>query len=90
MKNKINSREFLHSLSRINDRINQSDKDLNRFRREFNSDIKALYEDFRLIRSAFDSLYRDLMGNNNKKTKKEVSRDESNKELPNESIEVDT
>lgn len=70
MENKLNSREFLHSLSRVNDRISQFDKDLKRFKREFYVDIKALSDDSRLIRNAFDSLYKDLTGDETKKTNK--------------------
>ena len=69
MVKKLNDREFLHSLSRINDRINQFDKDLKRFKKEFFVDIKELYEDSRMIRDAFDSFYKDLTGAENKKTK---------------------
>ena len=69
MNNKSNNREFLHSLSRISDRIIQFDKDLRRFKREFYVDIKTLYEDSRSIRSAFDSLYKDMTEfSKNKKT----------------------
>ena len=70
MDNKLNNREFLHSLSRIGDRITQFDKDLKRFKKEFYIDIKALSDDSKLIRSAFDSLYKDSAGlSGNKKTK---------------------
>ena len=70
MNKQLNSREFLHSLSRITDRINQFDKDIKRFKREFYVDIKALYDDSRLIRNAFDMLYKDLTGIENKKNNK--------------------
>ena len=69
MGKKLNNREFLHSLSRINDRINQFDKDLKRFKREFFADIKELSDDSKMIRSAFDSLYKDLTGTKNNKNK---------------------
>ena len=78
MSKKLRSREFLHSLSRINDRINQFDKDLKRFKKEFFVDIKALSDDSKLIRDAFDSLYKDLTGGSSEKNKKEVSKDEHN------------
>jgi len=73
MDKKLNAREFLHSLSRINDRINQFDKDIKRLKREFSIDIKSLCEDSLGIRSAFDSFYKDIMvsfGNKNGETKK--------------------
>lgn len=78
MDNKLNNREFLHSLSRISDRINQFDRDLKRFKREFYADVKALSDDSKLIRNAFETLYVDLTGNKNKKTeKKGVNKNES-------------
>ena len=73
MDKKLNNREFLHSLSRINDRMNQFDKDIKRFKREFYADVKALSDDSRLIRSAFESLYRDLTDLGTKNNKKEVN-----------------
>jgi len=74
MGNGLNNREFLHSLSRISDRMNQFDKDIKRFKKEFSVSAKALYEDSKMIRSAFDSLYKDLTNGNNKNNTKEVKK----------------
>ena len=78
MVKKLNDREFMHSLSRINDRMTQFDKDVKRFKREFFADIRELSEDLRLIRDAFDSLYKALTGNENKNTKTNKEGGEEN------------
>ena len=62
MDKKINIREFMHSLSRINDRLNQLEKDIKRFKKESSIATKALCDDSRSIRNAFDSFYKDLTG----------------------------
>ena len=70
MSIKLNNREFLHSLSRINDRLNQLEKDIKRFKQESSIATKSLCDDSRSIRNAFDSLYKDLTGDKNDKNKK--------------------
>ena len=67
MNNKINNGEFLHSLSRINDRLNQLEKDIKRFKKESSIATKSLCDDSRSIRNAFDSFYKDLTGDKDDK-----------------------
>ena len=54
-----NYREFMHSLGRISDRMNQFEKDIKRFKKESFVCIKALCEDCRMIKEALDSLHKD-------------------------------
>ena len=56
-----NYREFMHSLGRISDRMNQFEKDIKRFKKESFVCVKTLCEDCRMIKEALDSLYKDKM-----------------------------
>ena len=74
MAHDVKKREFLHSLSRIIDRMRQLDKDLKRFKKDFATNIKALCEDARMARESFESLCQDISGDIKNNKKKEVSK----------------
>lgn len=55
------SREYLHSISRIGDRLKMLRRDLNNMREEVNRDLGDMEEDVQMLSDAFDSLFNDLL-----------------------------
>ena len=53
----ILSREYLHSISRIGDRLKMLRRDMNKQKKE----LEYMEEDVQLLSDAFDSLFADLM-----------------------------
>jgi len=54
---KILTREYLHSISRIGDRLKMLRRDMNKQKKE----LEYMEEDVQLLADAFDSLFADLM-----------------------------
>jgi len=53
----ILTREYLHSISRIGDRLKMLRRDMNKKKKE----IEYMEEDVQLLADAFDSLFQDLV-----------------------------
>ena len=54
---KIFTREYLHSVSRIGDRLKMLRRDMSKQKKE----LEYMEEDVQLLANAFDSLFEDLM-----------------------------
>jgi hypothetical protein len=55
------SREYLHSISRIGDRLKMLRRDLTNMREEVHRDLEDMEEDVQMLSDAFDSLFNDLL-----------------------------
>ena len=55
------SREYLHSISRIGDRLKLLRRDLSNMREEVHRDLEDMEEDVQMLSDAFDSLFNDLL-----------------------------
>ena len=53
----ILTREYLHSVSRIGDRLKMLRRDMNKQKKE----LEYMEEDVQLLADAFDTLFKDLM-----------------------------
>jgi flagellar hook-associated protein FlgK len=60
MKKEDKRREFLHSLSRISDRMKTLKRDMQEMREELIKDLKNVEEDLNMLSSALDSLFQDM------------------------------
>lgn len=60
MKKEIERREFLHSLSRISDRIKTLTRDMQEMREDLMKDLKNVEEDLNMLSNALDSLFQDM------------------------------
>ena len=61
------TREYLHSISRIGDRLKMLRRDLSKQKKE----LEYMEEDVQLLSDAFDSLFTDLIERLGKRFKKE-------------------
>ena len=55
------SREYLHSVSRIGDRLKTLQRDLKNLREDLGRDLTDMEEDTQMLSDAFDSLFNDLL-----------------------------
>jgi len=56
----IITREYLHSISRIGDRIKMLNRDVKNMRTEVDKDLSDMEEDLQMLSQAFDSLLADF------------------------------
>jgi len=54
------TREYLHSISRIGDRIKMLNRDVKNMRTELDKDLSDMEEDLQMLSQAFDSLLADF------------------------------
>jgi len=58
---KIDDREYLHSMSRIGDRLKTLKRDLKNFREDLSRDVTDMENDVQMLSDAFDSLFQDRL-----------------------------
>ena len=61
MDKKIDDREYLHSMSRIGDRLKTLKRDLKNFREDLSRDVTDMENDVQMLSDAFDSLFQDRL-----------------------------
>jgi len=71
MDKTILTREYLHSISRIGDRLKMLQRDMAKQKKE----IEYMEEDVQLLSEAFDSLFSDLMESLNKAFDNNIKQD---------------
>ena len=55
------SREYMHSISRIGDRLKVLKRDLNNLREDVTRDLLDMEEDAKMLSDAFDSFFGDCL-----------------------------